>query len=66
MKNKLRVLRAERNLTQGELAKLCNLSRTTINSVENETAMPSGETIKKLSCALNVPASEIFFDLNVV
>lgn len=66
MKNRLKVLRAERNLTQEDLAKLCGLSRVSVNAIENEAATPSGETIAKLAQALQVPAGEIFFDLDVV
>jgi putative transcriptional regulator len=41
MKNKLRVLRAERDLSQGELAKLAGVSRQTINAVETGKYDPS-------------------------
>jgi putative transcriptional regulator len=66
MRNRLKVLRAERNITQEELARLSGLSRFTVNAVENEAVSPSGETIKKLAHALKVSPSDIFFDLNVV
>ena len=66
MRNNLRVLRAERKMTQSELAKLSGLSRATVNSIENESVIPNGDTIIKISRALGVKADEIFFDLNVV
>ena len=66
MKNRMKILRAERNWTQDDLAKKCNISRSTINSVENGMVTPNGDTIVKLSKAFNVPANEIFFDLDVV
>lgn len=62
MKNKLKVLRAERNLTQEELAEISGLSRATVNAIENETVNPSGETIAKLTKALKVRAEEIFLN----
>ncbi|MDP5147231.1 helix-turn-helix transcriptional regulator [Shewanella sp. ULN5] len=34
MKNRLKVLRAERDLTQAQLADLLNVSRQTINAIE--------------------------------
>ncbi len=34
MKNRLKVLRAERNLTQAKLAELLDVSRQTINAIE--------------------------------
>lgn len=66
MKNNLRVLRAERKLTQEDLAKASGLSRATINAIENELAVPNGDTIVKLTKALKVKVEDIFFDLHVV
>ena len=36
MKNRLKVIRAERNMTQEELAEKCGVSRATINSIEKK------------------------------
>lgn len=66
MRNRLKVLRAERNLTQEELAKMSGLSRATVISIENEAVNPNGDTIAKLTKALKVKPEEIFFELNVV
>ena len=66
MKNRIKVLRAERNLTQQELANLAGISRTTLALIEKEKAVPDGTTIAALVKALNVPAEQIFFDLSVV
>jgi len=41
MKNKLKVLRAEHNLTQEQLAKAVEVSRQTINAIEKEKFDPS-------------------------
>lgn len=41
MKNDLRVLRAERNWTQAELADQLGVSRQTVNSIETEKYEPS-------------------------
>lgn len=41
MKNHLRVLRAERNWTQAELAERLRVSRQTVNAVETEKYEPS-------------------------
>jgi len=41
MKNRLRVLRAERNWTQAELAERLGVSRQTVNAVETEKYEPS-------------------------
>ncbi len=41
MKNRLKVLRAERNLTQAKLAELLDVSRQTINAIEKGKFDPS-------------------------
>ncbi len=66
MKNCIKILRAERSLTQEELAKKAGISRPTLAMIENERAEPDGKTIASLVKALNVPATQIFFDLDVV
>ena len=66
MENRIRVIRAERKITQGELARRSGISRSTLNMIENGKVVPDGKTIAKLVSALGVPANLIFFDLNVV
>lgn len=41
MKNRLRVLRAERDWSQAELADRLKVSRQTVNAIENERYDPS-------------------------
>ena len=41
MKNRLRVLRAERDWSQADLAQRLSVSRQTVNSIENERYDPS-------------------------
>jgi putative transcriptional regulator len=41
MKNRVRELRTERGLSQGELAAAMDVSRQTINSIEKERYTPS-------------------------
>lgn len=66
MKNRIKVIRAELNLSQAKLAKSAGISRTTLVAIEKGTANPDGMTIAKLVKALNRPANEIFFDLDVM
>ena len=66
MQNRIKALRAEKNMTQEELAKLSNISRTTLVSIERGQSTPDGKTIAKIVKALGVPANRIFFDLDVV
>jgi putative transcriptional regulator len=41
VKNRLRVLRAERDWSQADLAEVLQVSRQTVNSIENERYDPS-------------------------
>lgn len=66
MRNRIKVIRAEQNITQGELANKMGISRYALADIENEKSDPHGETIAKLVKALNVPANKIFFDFDVV
>lgn len=62
MKNRIKVLRAERGFTQEKLARICGTSRGTINAIENELVCPNGYTMLCLVKAFNVPVEEIFLD----
>lgn len=66
MENRIRVIRAEKKITQGDLARQSGLSRSTLNMIENGKVVPDGKTIVKLVRALGVPANQIFFDFDVV
>jgi len=59
--NRLRDLRAERELTQAVLAELVGVSRKTINTVENGIFVPSTLLALKLARALGCPVEEVFF-----
>jgi len=59
--NRLRDLRAERELTQAQLAELVGVSRKTVNTVENGVFVPSTLLALKLARALKVPVEELFW-----
>lgn len=61
MRNRLKVERAELNLTQEQLAKKIGVSRQTINSIEKNRYVPSTILALKLSTIFNKPVNEIFF-----
>jgi putative transcriptional regulator len=60
MKNKLKVLRAEHDLTQDQLAKAVEVSRQTINAIEKEKFDPSLVLAIKLARLFNTEIEEIF------
>ena len=66
MKNRLKEIRAQKKMTQETLAAKAKISRTSLALIETEKTTPDGETIAKLVKALEMPASDIFFDLGVV
>jgi putative transcriptional regulator len=59
--NRLRDLRAERELTQAALAELVGVSRKTINTVENGIFVPSTALALRIARALGRPVEEIFY-----
>ena len=60
MKNKLKVLRAEHDLTQADLATKLNVSRQTINAIEKGKFDPSLPLAFKLSKLFELPIEAIF------
>lgn len=60
MKNRIKVLRAEKNLTQEELSVIIGVSRQTINAIEKEKFDPSLPTAFRISKLFNLPIEEIF------
>ena len=60
MKNRLRVLRAEHNWSQADLAEQLSVSRQTINSIETEKYEPSLSLAFKVAKLFEKPVEEIF------
>ncbi len=60
MKNKLRVLRAEREWSQARLAEELGVSRQTINAIETGKYDPSLPLAFKLAGVFNMSIEEIF------
>ena len=58
--NRLRELRAERDLTQAALAERVSVSRKTINTVENGIFIPSTVLALRLARALGTSVEAIF------
>lgn len=61
MKNRLKVLRAERNWSQAELAEQAGVSRQTINALETGRYDPSLPLAFKLADIFRLPIEDIFY-----
>ena len=60
MRNRLKILRAEKRLTQEELASIIGVSRQTINAIEKEKFDPSLPTSFLISKLFKLPIEKIF------
>ncbi len=60
MKNRIKIERAEHNLTQEVLAKKIGVSRQTINSIEKNRYVPSTILALKISKVFSKSVNEIF------
>ncbi|HEC01862.1 MAG TPA: transcriptional regulator [Sphingomonadales bacterium] len=61
MENNLRVLRAERKMSQAELAEALGVSRQTINTIENGKYDPSLPLAFSMAGLFDKKIEEIFF-----
>jgi len=59
---RLRVLREENKLSQGDVEKKTGLLRCYISRVENGHTVPAVETLEKFARALEVPMYQLFYD----
>jgi len=62
MKNRLKVLRAEHDFTQADLAKELGVSRQTVNAIEKGKFDPSLPLAFKMSALFGLAIEEIFFN----
>ncbi len=60
--DRLRALREEKKLSQGDIEKRSGLFRCYISRVENGHTVPAIETLEKLARALEVPMYQLFYD----
>tara|TARA_B100000767_G_scaffold270065_1_gene293023 strand:- start:1127 stop:1324 length:198 start_codon:yes stop_codon:yes gene_type:complete len=60
MKNRLKVLRAEQNLTQEEFASIIGVSRQTINAIEKEKFDPSLPTSFLITQLFELKIEDVF------
>src|SRR6202521_5226497 len=62
--DRLRALREEKKLSQGEVEKRTGLLRAYISRVENGHTVPAVETLEKFARALEIPMYQLFYDAN--
>jgi putative transcriptional regulator len=62
MKNRLKVLRAERDWTQADLAASLDVSRQTVNAIETGKYDPSLPLAFKIARLFGKPIEELFMD----
>lgn len=60
MENIIKYIRTEMKLSQDELAKKCNVSRQTINAIENNKYDPTLSLAFNLAKELKVTVDELF------
>ncbi|MGM7681208.1 helix-turn-helix transcriptional regulator [Cytobacillus sp. Hm23] len=60
MENKIKQYREKKGLSQGKLADLCNVSRQTVNAIENNKYDPSLQLAFDIAFHLNKPMEEVF------
>lgn len=60
MDNQIKEFREKKNFSQGKLADLCNVSRQTINAIENNKYDPSLQLAFDIAKHLGITVDELF------
>jgi putative transcriptional regulator len=60
MKNRIKVLRAEKNWSQAELAERINIARQSLNAIENAKADPSLPLGMRIARVFGVRVEDVF------
>ena len=61
MKNRLKILRAERSWTQSDLAEAMDVTRQTVHAIEKGKYDPSLPLAFKIAQVFGMPIEQIFF-----
>src|SRR5881628_1407927 len=59
---RLRELREEKKLSQGDIEERTGLKRCYVSRVENGHTVPAIETLEKMARALEIPMYQLFYD----
>src|SRR5579862_4015225 len=60
--DRLRAIREQKKLSQGDIEHRCGLLRCYLSRVENGHTVPAIETLEKLARAMDVPLHQIFYE----
>jgi transcriptional regulator with XRE-family HTH domain len=60
--DRLRAIREEKDLSQGDIEERTGLKRCYVSRVENGHTVPSIETLEKMARALEIPMYQLFYD----
>ena len=60
--DRLRALREQKQLSQGDIEKRTGLLRCYISRVENNHTVPAIETLEKMAHAMKTPLYQLFYD----
>ena len=60
--DRLRSMREQKNMSQGDIEKRTGLLRCYISRVENGHTVPAIETLEKMARAMEVPMYQLFYD----
>jgi transcriptional regulator with XRE-family HTH domain len=60
---RLRQIREQKNLSQGDIERKTGLLRSYVSRIENGHAVPAIETLQKLAKGLEVPLYQLFYDM---
>ena len=59
---RLKALREQKNMSQGDIEKRTGLLRCYISRAENGHSVPAIETLEKIARAMDVPLYQLFYD----
>ena len=59
---RLRLIRREKNMSQGDIEDCTGLQRCYVSRVENGHTIPSLETLQKMALALEIPLYKFFYE----
>lgn len=59
---RLRNLRKQKNMSQGDIEKRTSLLRCYVSRIENGHTVPTVDTLEKLARAMEVPLYQLFYD----